>query len=142
MLPSCVPDREWRGNLHAVLDYMIRARNVVAPLRKAELQELDELLAVIRQHPIVAHQDPDNQRDPAEASQSRGQGSDVVPNLDGVPLDPVLPPGLDLDEDLQLNWELLYGLGQPVSNGDLMLGLAEQLELGDCENSFLLSQLT
>lgn len=53
VLPSFTPEANWQGNALIVLDEMVPARSVVAPLRTSELQDLEELLAPIRRQLIV-----------------------------------------------------------------------------------------
>lgn len=131
MLPSYLPDPSWQKNAFAVLDNMIGARNVVAPLRKAELRDIEELLEPIRHHTFLAAETPQQPMLPQ-------QGAAISDTQTSTVADGGFGDGLDGADDLLAAWDELYGLAQPMASGDFMLGLAEQLELGDLEGSFLL----
>ncbi|KAK4500752.1 hypothetical protein PRZ48_008942 [Zasmidium cellare] len=133
MLPTYLPDPAWQKNAFTVLDGMIAARNVVAPLRKSELQDIEELLEPIRHHTFLAAEEPQQSTIPQQ------QGAHDIATVDTSAMpDGTFAGGLDGADDLLSAWDELYGLAQPMSSGDFMLGLAEQLELGDLEGSFLL----
>lgn len=134
MLPSYLPDPSWQKNAFSILDNMIAARNVVAPLRKSELRDIEELLTPIRHHTFLAADAP-----PQQPNAPQGHADHVAASeLPTVTTGDVFNYNLDGADDLLSAWDELYGLAQPMANGDFMLGLAEQLELGDLEESFLL----
>lgn len=136
MLPSYVSDTNWQRNVFSILEEMISARNVVAPLRKAELREMEELLTPIRRHPFIMPEPTEQEQSVPPLQPSNAGGVPQHEAQDG-PTD--FSTGLDDTDGFLASWEELFGLQQPMANGDFMMGLAEQLELGDLESSFLLS---
>ena len=124
-----------------VLDFMIRKRNVVAPLRKAELEQLDMFLGALQRH----HDSRNVLAQPANYPLFNPKASHTT-----HPCPPAAPPSherggppltMDADSltgnngfeaaDTFLSWDTICG-----PNGDQILGLAEQFEVEDLGMSF------
>lgn len=128
-----------------VLDVMIRKRSAVAPLRKAELDQLETLLEALKQHhisrnalfqhasyPLLSPRIPQSVSPPPLAA--------PYPHQRGGP-----PPAMGASSVVgnyeseavatSFSWDSMCG-----PNGDQILGLAEQFEMEDLEMNFTIME--
>ncbi|KAF2210016.1 hypothetical protein CERZMDRAFT_121896 [Cercospora zeae-maydis SCOH1-5] len=146
LLPSYIPDPSWSTTLNFILDEMASKCNVVAPLRKAELEALHRLLDPVRtQEPLIvpAPNDAslsmswhtDEQQDLAATGQAGGSAH--VTSLQEGGGD----PGSAADSNaFYMPWDPLHDIGQSGQQ-ELLLELAAQLETNDFDPSFLLGPI-
>ncbi|KAI1503172.1 hypothetical protein F5X99DRAFT_117257 [Biscogniauxia marginata] len=133
ILPSYVPDISWSDSVNFVLSEMIRKQNVVARLRKSELEQLDTLLDPLRRHAPDMMPDASPSAAPGTSNGAMGPPNDMVMSL--VSDDNIESNGFGLP------WEISHGTGNSfLGNPDQILELAEQLENGDLPDTFLLDQ--
>ncbi|KAI5920642.1 hypothetical protein F4810DRAFT_681999 [Camillea tinctor] len=131
ILPSYVPDASWSDSVGFVLGEMIRKQNVVAGLRKSELEQIDTLLEPLRKY------GPDiNRSGTISAISLNVNVTTGLPNY--------MSPSPACDESLEstgfgLPWEISYGAGNSfLGNPDQIRELAEQLENEGLPETFLL----
>lgn len=132
LLPDYVPDHTWSRKSRFVLDKMIKKRNMVAQLRKSELDQLEALLTPFRREGSGTVPPVDGAGNVPQMSQFvPGQFSDNMPS---DVFDTTLA-SVSLGEDFMANdptlaWDALAG------NSEQMLNLAEQFEMGDLDAPF------
>lgn len=124
VLPAYVPDPGWQGAVSSVFEEMIQKGNVVAKLRRAELEHLEVLLEPYRTHGSGMPLQP-----PADMANACESGNIPQPVLGNRSFD--LP-----DENEQnlfrINWSGSDDILDPFETGpDDILALAEQLEHDD-----------
>ncbi|KAL7622540.1 hypothetical protein AAE478_008047 [Parahypoxylon ruwenzoriense] len=137
ILPSYIPDTSWFGSISLVLDEMMRKQNVVARLRKSELEQLGALLGPVHRH----EQDVTQDVSASALADSGGVNMMMSPpsNID---------PSLVSDENLEHNefglpWDPSYGMGNGfLGNPNQILELADQLEHEDISYTIFLDSLS
>lgn len=132
LLPDFVPDHTWSRKSRFVLDTMIKKRNVVAQLRKSELDQLEALLTPFRREVVAATPATDGTANVPPAGQFLpGQfGENVQSDVFDAPLASVTLGDEFLAQDPTLAWDALAG------SSEQMLNLAEQFEMGDLDVPF------
>lgn len=137
LLPDYVPDHTWSRKSRYVLDTMIKKRNVVAQLRKSELDQLEALLTPFRRDaaPATAAVDGTSTVDQAAQFVPRQFSDHVTGDLSDPPLAPVTLGDDFLTQDQSLAWDALAG------SSEQMLNLAEQFEMGDFDAPFFFEPL-
>lgn len=123
-----------------VLDFMIWKKNVVAPLRKAELEQLESLLGALQRH----HDSHNGLFQPVNYPSYQPKISQHMHSCpSGAPFSHEQGPPLAMgagslagnngfeDADNFMSWDTICG-----PNGDQILGLAEQFEVEDLGMSF------
>jgi len=142
ILPAYIPDGTWLQKSRLILDVMIRKRNVVAQLRKSELEQLEALLTPFRRDTAAAGAGA-SKAITADAERALGN----LPHSDNVDYsrqgDVFDAPfaSITLGDDFNPNdpglaWDALYDGGRLAANSEQMLNLAEQFEMGDFDAPF------
>lgn len=141
IIPSYILDTEWRRKTMAVLDVMIRKRSAVAPLRKAELEQLETLLANVKQHHISRNAPPQHVSYPHLSPRAPRPMSPPQPTslYSHQRLGPTLAMGCSSfggNEEPEavatsMTWDGMCG-----PSGDQILDLAEQFEMEDLDMNF------
>lgn len=132
ILPDYVPDTNWYRSVHLILDQMIAKKNVVARLRKTEMQELDTRLASVHKQLFAVPELSTIQvvtRDNAQSGVAAGVSDDVL-------IPPTSVPDL-MPSSLQQAWDIDFaGIDDALfNNHDQMLDLAQQFQTGDWDAS-------
>ena len=108
--PSLLPDYSWRDDVRYVLDTLIAKGSLAAPLRKVELEQLEQKLSALTPPSDVASPPP-----PAEVHE---------PQLEhGVP-EHVQPHAPD-----EMGWDLFAANAMAGLTPGELLDLAEQLDV-------------
>jgi proline utilization trans-activator len=132
LLPDYVPDHTWSRKSRFVLDTMIKKRNLVAQLRKSELDQLEALLTPFRRDPTAeataAGEDHSSQQ--MEQYVTGQFGVNTVGDVFNAPLASITLESDLLSHDPTLAWDALAG------SSNQMLSLAEQFEMGDLDVPF------
>ncbi|USW58592.1 hypothetical protein Slin15195_G119110 [Septoria linicola] len=130
ILPSYITDLSWNTTLQFVLDEMTAKANVVAPLRKKELEALHRLLDPVRtQEPLIVPGPND--------FNLFGQQNDQETTGEGLQLSTA---DAGDTSGFYMPWDSMYDMGQS-GQPELMLELAAQLETGDFDPSYLLGPI-
>lgn len=131
ILPSYISDSSWNTTLHFILDEMTRKSNVVAPLRKVELEALHRLLDPVRtQEPLIVP-GPNDSSLFAQTTDQESISADGVTMATGDATD---------TSGLYMPWDSLYDMGQSAQP-ELMLELAAQLTTDDFDPSQFLGPI-
>lgn len=140
ILPDYVRDTTWLKKSRVVLDVMIRKNNVVAQLRKSELDQLEILLTPLRRDAIGAAElsqaPPTDGARQSKVVQSDLVGSDAAQVGGGggvfdAPLASITLGDEFGANDPSLAWDVLFDEGRLAANSEQMLNLAELFEMGD-----------
>ncbi|KAF2440812.1 hypothetical protein P171DRAFT_488407 [Karstenula rhodostoma CBS 690.94] len=138
ILPDYVPDMHWSRSVHIIFDQMITKNNVVARLRKIEMQELDAKLAAVHKLHFPA---PESLPTQSIAHTQNDTRSHIATGL-YTDKDVLNPQAFDQDlasDDLQQTWDIDFaGMDDALfNNHDQMLDLAEQFQTGDMDPSII-----
>ncbi|KAI9691939.1 MAG: hypothetical protein M1822_008012 [Bathelium mastoideum] len=130
ILPTYVPDTGWRRAVSSTFEEMAKKRNVVVPLRKAELEHLEALLGV-RQRRISPLPTP-----PVSASRTVGESGGVQPGSRGLGAS-FYSSDENQEDAVETAWNSSCGAFDFfVTNTDDVFALAEQFEHGDLSTTF------
>ncbi|PPJ55688.1 hypothetical protein CBER1_05872 [Cercospora berteroae] len=144
LLPSYIPDPSWSTTLNFILDEMASKSNVVAPLRKAELEALHRLLDPVRtQEPLIVPGPNDSNMTMSwhtEDQQDAGTAGQAAGSENMTSLHEGETSTAADSNAFYMPWDPLYDMGQS-GQPELMLELAAQLETNDFDPSFLLGPI-
>jgi hypothetical protein len=118
--PTYIGERRWLDTAFSILDRMIRRGNMVALLRKNELEHLEQHLVVVR-HTDTFHFSP------VEAPHFASQ--QPTPSRNNNAAAPTLPEvSQESSLSMDAHWDSLFGHEGMMTNHEQILELAEQFD--------------